>query len=1329
MPDFRALIRAGVGATAAPTDYQPNGMPDFRELIRSGVGAAPDPVTQAYAAAGLNPFGQGISATRPTQGIAENFVRGLEHGAYQGLSPGEREGAQSIGLFQPGERGADPGSGVGGAVGRTIGSMAAGIANPENIPANVLTAMGAGAVVKAAGPVLESIAQAAGPKVAQVIEHQLGGAVGGGAASGLQAVSQIPLSQWASDPWESVLAVTKAIGEGAAVGGAAGTVTGALAKPETVPGAKPAIEDPIKQQQPTSQQPAAVAPQATPAAPGPQAAEQALPAAPGQDLAANGNVGGGGNSLAQVAQGPAGVAPAQPTAPQVQAVPSQVQPTTPQVAPTDYAAMKAVELRDLAKSRGLASSGLKSELVKRLTDADTAATAQTAAGAQAANPAASKEAPNVDVQQPDVQNAPEQRSPDQGRQEAPQPGQGDQGQSAPSEPGTQGPQEPGRGGAEGGPGVLRQGGADGQGPSDGAVLKEPGKPSEVKGTEAPTAKAGAALRPEEQSAVSQIADTIQDDIASGRQLGAVAPSARMALLDPNVRDWLGVKAAQLIGRIRGYSLPGLVHADPAAGEAGITLASTKEYNRAQAQSIAQQVLGDNLRDADFRQKFGAVLTEDGLRATRDAFTAAGDTASAQNVQTLVGPDSYFKTQAEYQAALKDPEIQAAIARDKAIGAPLREAYYRRAQEIDPKQALTGPVGKDTGIHISLKRLDPDEAPGKSTVYPQGQGMIRKPSPFSRQRTGTAEAYDTDYLNMLENSLVRNGAIADLKDFQDKLVAGGNAELARPGARPDTIKGENAVGFQVKNGTLVKVDESGDVSKASLANGIYVRESLAHEVRAAAGDLPKGGIAALRAIADRSTALQLTFGLADQASHIANLTRGLMRSDVLGKTGFEKVAASFGGAPKLLVALKNVGDNAIKYAKDDAGTLAKYTKLAKAAATRAPHTDVPGQGPGATKVAKAVLGALGKPIEIYDRAARLTLADAHAEMVKAGLATDTPQSLREFVNDKAQQYNRLLQGDFVRFFRDSGMGPFATAGVGFTRMSIKNLTPLPSVQTPNAAAFAKLTALRAFGVAGMFAQSCLINAAISKSKGLPVQPMGRPGTPLGAIDTFTDDDAGRPRYWDYPDKLYGVRRGLRAVGLNDAVNSMAIGRTPSVDRGITEAVNEWTRPFVGPATNAALVAATGHNAQIKNTRGELQRVAPVVPPGQSQAAANVKSALPQLFSQLAVQPTGSQTPVAKALGVKPGSAADTALDIAAQQIRPFSTQVGQTPEKQQNAQKAMTQSQLKDYADDVATRARQRWPNPSPVRDIWVEDQIKAAAEEDQPWLRRELYKHKLIRAK
>jgi hypothetical protein len=723
----------------------------------------------------------------------------------------------------------------------------------------------------------------------------------------------------------------------------------------------------------------------------------------------------------------------------------------------------------------------------------------------------------------------------------------------------------------------------------------------------------------------ELLSKVKDDLTD-KPAGIVAPS--VALFDPQMRETLGIKLAGVTGRLRGHSVPKIVKASAEAGEAAVEHASATAVAQAEAHRMIRETLGAKWKNQAFDEKLGAVMVEANLRATRDRFIAEGDTASAANVATLIG--THFPTEAAFKAAVTDPDIKAAIARD---GASVRTDYYRQAARNDPTLTVLPPTDV-YGVqvpHISLKRGD-DAATG-TVVASANKGNIERRSPFRRRRTGSGDAYEISYRALVENSLSRNIPLGTLKRLHDTLIDSGNAVSADWKARPKDIKGEPPVAFKMADGRLTRLEGRDDQA----GNYLFVRQSIADELAAVTREDQRHLTASgLERLSHKVAGINLAVGFGDFTTHIINISKALLTAPGVGANRLEKVAGTLGGVPRLVGAMHSAMKQGIDYARGDKAAMDRVTELARIGAMRARWDFNTGgltetvAGKPAADLVRKVTGAPSRAIEAIDRAARLSLDDAFTTLVKAGLEEDLPARRREFINGNLGQYNSALQGRLVRWARTTGVGPFATAGTTFNRLGVRSATLSPGTPGKNAVANVKLRAMKAGAIGGTIGTVALLNYLTNGDEKTP------DSVPVGAYWWKTDD--GKVKYIDIVDRMTGIRRGLRSLGLAEAVNSAAKGQPVNQRRAVIEAINAWTHPIAGPAVQAGSVALTGKGVNLDPSTGNLRQVAPLVSPSDprfmAQTRENVASAASTVVGQLIDPRTADMQPTLKFLGGGP-----------------------------------------------------------------------------------------------
>jgi hypothetical protein len=95
--------------------------------------------------------------------------------------------------------------------------------------------------------------------------------------------------------------------------------------------------------------------------------------------------------------------------------------------------------------------------------------------------------------------------------------------------------------------------------------------------------------------------------------------------------------------------------------------------------------------------------------------------------------------------------------------------------------------------------------------------------------------------------------------------------------------------------------------------------------------------------------------------------------------------------------------------------------------------------------------MGKGLDVLQRIMRLTASDAFDRLARRGLAEGSETNKRNFINQLGN-YQVRSQHKIVAFLRDTGIGPFATAGTTYAMQGLRALTLNPGVRatSPQAA---------------------------------------------------------------------------------------------------------------------------------------------------------------------------------------------------------------------------------------------------------------------------------------
>jgi hypothetical protein len=719
---------------------------------------------------------------------------------------------------------------------------------------------------------------------------------------------------------------------------------------------------------------------------------------------------------------------------------------------------------------------------------------------------------------------------------------------------------------------------------------------------------------------------------------------------PQVKD-LTQSLKGTLGQIGGRTFPKLSVLDKGLGELGARWISSKIAARPSGMMFATQVLEGLGVDP---LKLGTALHEDNLRSIRAGFEKAGDAEKAAEVKTTIGgKGSPFKTEGEYQSFLADPATKAAIEKHKAMWESTVEPQYRKAMSLDPSIELPT-RGLQTGARINLNPIIEGEKAGQKVVtVGQGNllGTMRKKSVFGREAKGTAGAYSMNYFDTMVNTFARQLETANKNAFEDALVEKGFAKIDKPGQQIE-INGREAKAYPYKRQTLILPGEGGAKAVPQSRN-LYIDPRLQGEYESAANIL-RHGVGASKILGPVNKILNnaaLT-GLTDATVHMSNLATALLT----------RPASSGGLLLDTLLSLTGRADAPVTIVraliKGFRNNEAQIKELAEIGALREEHPAGGSPFNPATWTSKAIQWA--------DKTARLSLDDAYKRMADAGLVDKSETNRREFVN-QVGQYNKRAQGAYVRFLRDSGISPFITAGKTFNAMAVRTATLDPGLE---AASLPAATALRVNQLSKWVGAIGMITAANYLVTG---KAAGRPGVPLGAIDTGKDDANGKPLYYKVFDML-GLMRAARVTGVRGFVEAKRSGLTnaDAVDSATRDVVNTVTGPLMGPPIRFL--------STVMNTPVAMGIGKPVasVARGESQTLANVTQAVihasPLLASIVDRFKTGGSF-----------------MESMQRQFPRYLPQSGKSPDMMANYAEYVGRAQTRSFTNDVIGQARKLEP--------------------------------------
>jgi hypothetical protein len=432
-------------------------------------------------------------------------------------------------------------------------------------------------------------------------------------------------------------------------------------------------------------------------------------------------------------------------------------------------------------------------------------------------------------------------------------------------------------------------------------------------------------------------------------------------------------------------------------------------------------------------------------------------------------------------------------------------------------------------------------------------------------------------------------------------------------RPSEIQGEHAVSFEFDF-----PETSAEGKTREVKTPVWIREDVVRELRGVLNtDMASKRIKVL----DGLTAVQL-MQIADAVTHAKNLSAALSVAQGAKGGALVDIARGVPGVGTV-DALRRVITLSNEVMKDSPTIRAEQAFLAQNGMLR---PEFP-----ATGIQKVTHGQ--QFLYKIDTAVRINMNRLFDNMVDQGKALDSMENRRKFVN-YAGQYNRRLMGPVMKKFADLGISPFIVAGRNFNRMGVRWITGDPGIEGATNLAAAQMRAVNLTKTAiTMTVLPMTLNMLTTGS------PMGRTGTPMGAWDLGTDEkESGQHRTIDLA-QIIGLRRGLRATGLEDVIEGVRSGKSIDQIAGnmMKDISSTATHPWMGPGPGFIFKAATGKQFDI---RGKMEAKAY---PGEHgrQIVENIRASLesqnPLLYSLAA--PAFETVGLQSSAGTKMGAVGD------------------------------------------------------------------------------------------
>lgn len=583
--------------------------------------------------------------------------------------------------------------------------------------------------------------------------------------------------------------------------------------------------------------------------------------------------------------------------------------------------------------------------------------------------------------------------------------------------------------------------------------------------------------------------------------------------------------------LAGQSTPRTARLDEASADRMNEYAAAKSFVKEATPYFIDKVLAGATEEQSL--KWGNTLYELRSRFARFVFDREGDTDKANAVPSFVGPDFPIKSEAEFQHMANSAEFRAFVDRWKREFLPVQERNFRKATGLDDAD----PIHERTQLPFlafNMKAVREGDTATPGTVrMPGAAGNLNRPRMtrlgFSKEATFGADAYDMDVRSLIANTLERGTELARKMDMYNTLKDAGLAVSSRPG-RPVMLDGQPAI--EMKN-----TEHKHDGQRMTL----FVDPRIYGELRKALNVDEPTKIPGLTPLAQGVTKVAL-LSTVEAAYHSKNLLT------MWTKPGYRP--ADF---------IKN----AVKVMKGDMDTRRSMMELASINAMKPHGADFGGEGSRWNP-----LSWTGKFLDVIDRTMRLTAKDAFERLAKQGRVERTERNLRDFVNQLGQ-YNRQTQHSLVRVLRDTGIGPFATAGTNFYMQGMRGMAMSPGA---TASSNAHAIGLRAEVLARTAA---ILGTAALSNYLLWGRVDGDENTPYGSIK-LGDNGRGRTSYFNMADIMSPVPRGLRQIGAVAFVDGLKSGKSAAElkHRVADTAVHALLHPGIGPVTQSAYMAATG-----------------------------------------------------------------------------------------------------------------------------------------------------------
>jgi hypothetical protein len=660
-------------------------------------------------------------------------------------------------------------------------------------------------------------------------------------------------------------------------------------------------------------------------------------------------------------------------------------------------------------------------------------------------------------------------------------------------------------------------------------------------------------------------------------------------LGPVVRDWWqGFYDA--VEKMGGVSLPKTTRMNRDVATRMMEWGASSTYAKEAGPVWARKILGEHFTDVLDRGAASALYelrfrtAKENLRKLANAALARGDKKSAaeydtkaQAITTVFGmPGSMITDEAQYQRIVNSPVFGQIMTRYVEFGRVL-DTLYTKANGKPPDSITQIP-----GLPFNAKVLQEGDLTGEGKVYRSARGKLRnirqKKDPFSEEAGLDAEAYDLRISSMIQNSLDRRTNLANRAEANREIVAQGLGFWGN--AQSERTKGD-AVFQEVP---FVKPPKGTQEAIRGMES-LYLHPNIFREYLQLLDYEDRWWQAPAFSdyISPALTAVSLA-STTEFLAHTANNLTAMMQPGMRFRDFFNNFVEVAHDTPAIRDAIVELARiNAMKERNSvESGSIyggKTFGILDKPLPAKADPTYW-----------------MGRFLDNFTRAMRLTAGNAHDRLAAAGKIKGGALEKANFINKLTGNYNELTQSRLVQFLRNTGIGPFAVAAANF-----------------NARAWDKVMLFRTghnatSAQADLFLRSSMLMKFTALLVGASLVNLfawgrwdGDDNTPFGAILIGHTAD-GQSIYLD-PQRLTGFRRAGQISGVSSLVEGIRQHKTPgqTIDRMVPDIAHGLFHPAMGPAVSFIDTALTGENSI-------GMRMADRAAPGESQRWNNLMAAI-------------------------------------------------------------------------------------------------------------------------